>query len=75
MQKIPYEQHIKILGKDSIHRDGVWVEKVKIFFILITKVWDISPPPPPYILCQKQVPPSTHPSPGLLEDEVWNRFS
>lgn len=43
MQKILYEQHIKILSKGSINRDGVWVEEVKILFILITKVWDISP--------------------------------
>lgn len=45
-KKIPYEQQIKILSKDNINRDGVWVEEVKILFILMTKVWDISTLPP-----------------------------
>lgn len=38
MQKIPYEQHIKILSKSSLNRDGVLLEEVKILFILISKV-------------------------------------
>lgn len=68
MQKIHDEQNItKFYIKIGFNREGIWVGKVEILFILTTK--SVEPPPlvPFKFVPEGKVPHFPHTSPSLLD--------